>query len=87
MPLFRHSFFFLFTILYIPFVTTAQEEDKNVVIESKVQAFSFSKNKGDNPVEIQEQYTEQYRCNEVRTEVMFSEMYNENETITDVEPR
>ncbi|MES1216280.1 MAG: transglutaminase domain-containing protein [Bacteroidota bacterium] len=84
---FRHHLFILFATLSVSLIAAAQDDDKNVVIESKSQTFSFSKAKGDNPVEIQEQYTEQYRCNEVRTEVMFSEMYNENETIKDVDAR
>ena len=79
--------FIIFLVSFHPLVADAQEEDKNVVIENKVQSFSFGKTKGENPVEIQEQYTEQYRCNEVRTSVTFSEMYNENETIRDVDAR
>jgi hypothetical protein len=57
------------------------------VIETKEESFSFNKARGDNPVEIEEQYTEVYRCNDVRTDVMFSEMYNENQVIGEVEPR
>jgi len=87
MRLFHHPIVILLCFCYAPLFLFAQEEDHNVVIESKLQSFSFVKSKSENPVEIQEQYTEQYRCNEVRTEVMFSEMYNENETIKDVEPR
>ncbi|HEV8285130.1 MAG TPA: transglutaminase domain-containing protein [Chitinophagaceae bacterium] len=83
----KHFVILLAAAISLPFFTIAQEEDKNVVIESKVQLFSFNKSKGDNPVEIQELYTELYRCNDVRTDIMFSEMYNENEVIADVEPR
>ena len=64
---------------------SSQKPDLNVVIADKVQTFSFSQNKGDNPVIITEKYSEKYRCNEVRTNVSFSEMYNENETITDID--
>ena len=76
-----------FAAMYVPFFAIAQGNEKNVVIESKVESFSFNKTRGDNPVEIQEQYTKLYRCNDVRTDVMFSEMYNEHEVIEDVEPR
>jgi len=76
----------LFFTLLLPFFSIAQQqEDRNVVIESKKQEFSFSRNKGTNPVEIREEYVERYRCNEVRTDIHFSEMYNENESIEDVE--
>ena len=87
MYFFRKVFFALPAALSLPFFMIAQEEDKNVVIENKVQSFSFNKIKGDNPIEIQEQYTKLYRCNDVRTEVMVLEMYDENEVIEDVEPR
>ena len=63
------------------------QSPSNVVIEQKTQTFNFSQNKGDNPVTITEKYSEKYRCNEVRTSVLFSEMYNENETITDIDVR
>lgn len=65
----------------------SQRADSNVVIEQKIQTFNFSQNKGENPVIITEKYSEKYRCNEVRTNILFSEMYNENETITDIDVR
>jgi Transglutaminase-like superfamily/Domain of Unknown Function with PDB structure (DUF3858) len=74
-----------FLVVFLPLLSTAQEEDKNVVMENKVQEFSFSQTRGGNPVEIKEKYTELYRCNEVRTSVLFSEMYNENAVIDDVD--
>jgi len=69
----------------LPLITTAQDDDKNIVIESKNQSFTFNKSKGNSPVEIIEQASEVYRCDEVRTNVLFSEMYNENEEIGDVD--
>ena len=79
--------FFLTTLLFLHFISFAQEDDKNIVIETKNESFSFNKSRGDNPVEIQEQYTKVYRCNDFRSDVMFSEMYNENQVIDEVEPR
>jgi transglutaminase-like putative cysteine protease len=86
MIFFLNSFFAVFTFLLSSFSAIAQEENKNVVIESKTQSFSFNKGR-DISVGIEEQYTQQYRCNEVRTDILFSEIYNENEMIKDVEPR
>jgi Transglutaminase-like superfamily/Domain of Unknown Function with PDB structure (DUF3858) len=65
----------------------AQKEDRNVVIESKTQEFNFSKGSSDHPVMINEKYTNRYRCDEVRTEILFSELYNENESIDDIDIR
>ncbi|SRR6266508_5951513 len=87
MNFFCKLFFALLTTISQTVFVIAQEEDKNVVIENKIQSFRFNKIRGDNPIEIQEQYTKLYRCNDVRTEVMFLEMYDENEMIEDVEPR
>lgn len=87
MRLFRNPFFAVLSFLPVTFSAIAQEENKNVVIENKIQTFSFNKGRSDNPVEIEEQYTQKYRCNEVRTDILFTEMYNENEVIKGVEPR
>ena len=81
-----HSLSFV-AILFFSHIGFSQSPDSNVVIEQKTQTFNFSQNKGDNPVTITEKYSEKYRCNEVRTSVLFSEMYNENETITDIDVR
>ena len=76
-----------FCCTVFPLFTVAQEDDKNIVIENKSQSFTFSKSKGNAAVEITEQSMQEYRCNDVRTNVMFSEMYNENEEIGDVDIR
>lgn len=74
-------------LMIVSYATCAQDEDKNIVIENKSQLFTFSKSRGNNAVEIQEQAVLQYRCDEVRRSVLFSEMYNENEEITDIDIR
>ena len=74
----------LIPLLYC-FPAISQKPDSNIVIEQKIQSFTFSQSKGEYPVTITEKYTEKYRCNEVRTNVFFSEMYNENETIADID--
>lgn len=63
----------------------AQDEDKNIVIENKEQAFRFLQSRSGDAVEIKEEYAQLYRCNEVRGQVLFSEMYDENEEINEVE--
>jgi len=77
--------YLLLLLFFFSKTVVSQKPDSNVVIEQKVQTFNFSQNKGDNPVIITEKYSEKYRCNEVRTSVAFSEMYNDNETITDID--
>lgn len=71
-------------LLFAVFISNAAEEEKNITIESKTQTFRFQKAKGNNPVVITEEYSIKYRCNEVRTTILFSEMYNDQETINDV---
>jgi hypothetical protein len=83
-PLRAHSLSIVAT-LFFSHMAFSQKPDSNVVIEQKIQTFNFSQSKGENPVTITEKYSEKYRCNEVRTSVLFSEMYNENETITDID--
>jgi hypothetical protein len=80
-------FFTGFFCMLLPLFTMAQDDDKNIVIESKTQSFTFSKSKGNMPVQITEQSMQEYRCNDVRANVLFSEMYNENEEISDVDIR
>lgn len=82
---FRAPSLCIVAILLFSRMAFSQRLDSNVVIEQKIQTFNFSQNKGEHPVTIIERYSEKYRCNEVRTKVSFSEMYNENETITDVD--
>ncbi len=66
------------------FFAKATDEDKNIIIESKTQVFKFWKGKKDNPVVISEELSVKYRCSEVRTNILFSEMYNDLESIDEV---
>ncbi len=63
----------------------AANEDKNIIIENKTQTFRFQKSKGDNPITIKEEYSVKYRCKEVRDAITFAEIYNDQQTIDDVE--
>ena len=81
----KQLFFSLFFLIFSSEITVhAQEGDNNIVIEDKMQEFSFEKSKGDDPVSIAENYTERYRCNDFRTSLVFSEMYNLKENIDKV---
>jgi transglutaminase-like putative cysteine protease len=77
------AFVSLFFLSVNAFAT--KDEDKNIVIENKTQTFRFQKGKGDNPVTIKEEYAVKYRCKEVRDAITFGDMYNDQETIDDVD--
>lgn len=63
---------------------TGDEDDKNIVIENKKQTFLFKQEKGANPVAIHENYVSELRCVNTRTSIIYTEMYNDHETIDDV---
>jgi transglutaminase-like putative cysteine protease len=60
------------------------DDDRNIVIENKKQTFSFKQEKGANPVTITENYVTELRCINTRTSIVYTEMYNDHETIDDV---
>jgi transglutaminase-like putative cysteine protease len=60
------------------------DDDRNIVIENKKQIFSFKQEKGTNPVSITENYVTELRCVNTRTSIVYTEMYNDHETIDDV---
>lgn len=62
----------------------AQDTDNNVVVENKIQTFRFQTAAKGERVEIAEDYDVTFRCNDVRTEIPFSEMYDSTTTIDDV---
>jgi len=64
---------------------SSQEDDRNIILESKIQEFHFEKAKGSTPIQVKEKYVEIYRCNQYRTDILFSEMYNENEVIENID--
>jgi hypothetical protein len=74
----------LLALLFQSSFTWAFNEDKNIVIEDKNQTFRFEKNKSGEVV-IKENYTVKYRCKEVRDVITFVEMYNDKQTIDNVD--
>lgn len=76
---------FIFLFFFSIVALARKEEDKNIVVENKVQTFRFQKGKGDNPVTIKEEYSIKYRCKEVRDAILFSDTYDDQQTIDDVD--
>jgi hypothetical protein len=64
---------------------TGDDDDKNIVIENKKQTFLFKQQKGTNPVTIKENYVTELRSIKTRTNIVYTEMYNDHETIDDVD--
>jgi hypothetical protein len=62
-----------------------EEDEKNIVIENKKQTFLFRQEKGENPVVIKENYVTELRCINTRTNIIYTEMYNDHETIDQVD--
>lgn len=77
---------FTFCCFLFYFSATAQQ-DKNIVLQSIEQQFRFVRGDQLNPVQIRESYTKVYRCNNFRSSLLFSEMYNDKEKIDDVQIR
>jgi len=77
----------LFGLLLISLFVRAAggDDDKNIVIENKKQTFLFKLEKGANPVTVKENYTVDLRCTNTRTSIVYTEMYNDHETIDDVD--
>jgi len=83
----RYSIVWLagFFIFSFPGLQAQDNPDRNIVLQDKTQSFRFMKGKGANPVEIRESYTNVYRCNDYRGTVLFNEMYNDKESIDEVQ--
>lgn len=62
----------------------AQDTDNNIVVENKTQTFRFQTAGKGERVEIAEEYDVTFRCNDVRTEIPFSEMYDSTTSVDDV---
>lgn len=72
------------SILSVTFSWAQANDEKDIIIQEKVQEFSFTIVKGENPVTITEKYSEKYKSTQPNTVINFSELYNDNETIDDV---
>ena len=69
--------------LFLQFLLTAQE-DKNISILKKTSVYEFTKGSDLDPVLVKEQTSTQFRCNDYRTTIPFSELYNDNISIDEV---
>jgi hypothetical protein len=77
-------------VLLLPFsisVAQAQDEEKNVVIESAREEYRFIKGNSTNPVKVKQDITTNYLCTEYRTDVPVAEFYNDQVELNDVDVR
>ena len=65
--------------------TGGQDVDTNIIIDYKKQSFLFKQDKGENPVLIKENYTTDLRSRRRSGNMLYTEMYNDHETIDNVE--
>jgi transglutaminase-like putative cysteine protease len=69
------------------FLSAQNDDDKNIVITKSQKEFKFVKGNSDHPVQIREESSKIYTCNNYRTDVSVVEFYNDIETIDDVNIR
>ncbi len=74
-------------LLLWAFFATASggDDEKSIVIENKKQSFLFKQDKGADPVLVKENYTTEFRSRRISTGIVYSEMYNDHETIDAVD--
>lgn len=65
----------------------AQDEEKNIVIESASEEYRYIKGNASNPVKIKETITKNYLCAEYRTDVPVAEFYNDQIELNDLDVR
>lgn len=63
----------------------AQDEEKNIVIESASEEYRYIKGNKSNPVKIKETITKNYLCAEYRTDVPVAEFYNDQVELNDLD--
>lgn len=61
------------------------DDDKKIIIENKKHSFLFKQDKGENPVLIKENYVTDLRCRRISGSIVYTEMYNDHETIDAVD--
>ena len=71
-------------ILILPKIY-AQDEEKNIVIESASEEYRYIKGNTSNPVKIKETITKNYLCAEYRTDVPVAEFYNDQVELNDLD--
>ena len=70
-------------VIFLNSLLVAQE-DKNISILKKTSVYEFTKGNDLDPVLVKEQTSTQFRCNDYRTTIPFSEFYNDNISIDEV---
>jgi len=59
-------------------------EDSNIVISNKIQHYAFEEGEKDHPVIIRQQDKTTYYCSELRSSILWSEMYDDESSIEEV---
>ena len=59
-------------------------ENKNIIIRDAVEEYSFEKGNKENPVQVKQELTTKYSCNEYRVGIPIVEFYNNQIEINDV---
>jgi transglutaminase-like putative cysteine protease len=75
----------LFTAGNSPFAQTGDAEDKNVVITTSKKEFRFVKGNTEHPVQVKEESSRVYTCNDFRTDIPIVEFYNDVVSVDDVD--
>ena len=63
------------------FSTRPGSEDSNIVISNKTERYTFTEGEKDHPVVIKREDKTTYICRELRSDIVWSEMYDENSHI------
>jgi len=78
-------FCFILPSIFLFLNAGAQDEEKNVVIESAREEYRYIKGNSANPVKIKQDISANYFCTEYRTEVPIVEFYNGQVELNDVD--
>ena len=66
----------LWLLLLADTISSAQDPDKNIIIQEAVEEYRFVRGSKENPVEVKQTIETTYRCNDFRTSIPVVEFYN-----------
>src|SRR5687768_12132017 len=77
----------IFSILFVLLIlfSSAQDSDKNIIIEQANEEYRFVKGTKENPVQVKQVLETAYRCNNFRVKFLVSEFYNKQIEINDAD--
>src|SRR3954463_6804271 len=76
--------FFMLLAFYLACTTVIMAQDSNIVISSARYYYEFTSDRKSNTVTVKENLVTAYTCNNFRTTVQVSELYNNQEQIDKV---